>query len=435
VPSEDAVYEAAIARLERALTFGINPSLDGIRALMDALGMAEMACSCVQVTGTNGKTSVTRMTGALLTAHGYRTGAYTSPHLVSYTERITVDGRQIGKRRFAQYLTDVFDAADTIDRDFTEFELLTATALHAFRTKKVEFACLEVGMGGRWDATSVVDPAVAVITGVSLDHTERLGATREEIAADKAHIIKRRSFPVLGPGCQGVDHIFHERALSLGVPKVMTVGLGDDPDVTWRIVRRPRTPRGTLTVDVHGLRDYRVALHAPAYQAPNAAVAMAATGAAMFNVLDPDRANAALRSVTFPGRFEVLRTRPPLVIDGAHNPEAAVVLAAAIRDSFRDSPPAIVLGILADKDAEGIVRALADTAAFFVTTENGSPRCLPAGELAALVARVTGREVVAEPSLGKALAVAEARSGAAGVMVTGSLYTAGAVKAFVDGSL
>ncbi|HHJ98410.1 MAG TPA: bifunctional folylpolyglutamate synthase/dihydrofolate synthase, partial [Actinobacteria bacterium] len=178
MPSEDAVYEAAIARLERALTFGINPSLDGIRALMDALGMAEMACSCVQVTGTNGKTSVTRMTGALLTAHGYRTGVYTSPHLVSYTERITVDGRQIGKRKFAQYLTDVFDAADTMDREFTEFELLTATALHAFRAKKVEFACLEVGMGGRWDATSVVDPAVAVITGVSLDHTERLGATR-----------------------------------------------------------------------------------------------------------------------------------------------------------------------------------------------------------------------------------------------------------------
>jgi dihydrofolate synthase/folylpolyglutamate synthase len=428
VPSEDAVYEAAIARLERALTFGINPSLDGITALMQALGMDRTECPCVQVTGTNGKTSVTRMTGALLTAHGYRTGVYTSPHLVSYTERIVLEGRQIGKRKFAQYLTDVFDVADTMDREFTEFELLTATALHAFRAKKVEFACLEVGMGGRWDATSVVDPAVSVITGVSLDHTERLGATREEIAADKAHIIKRRSFPVLGPGCQGVDHIFHERALSLGIPKVMTVGLGEDPDVTWRVVRRPRTPRGTLTVDVHGLRDYRLALHAPAYQAPNVAVAMAAAGAAIFNVLDPDRANAAMRSVTFPGRFEVLRARPPLVIDGAHNPEAAAVLAGAIHDSFPDAKPVIVLGILADKDAEGIVSALAGSAAFFVTTENGSPRCLPARELAALVERVTGCETVAEPSLGSALAVAEARAGAAGVVVTGSLYTAGATK-------
>lgn len=431
MPSEDAVYEAAIARLERALTFGINPSLDGITALIHALGMDRTECPCVQVTGTNGKTSVTRMTGALLTAHGYRTGVYTSPHLVSYTERITVDGRQTGKRQFARYLSDVFDAADTIDREFTEFELITATALHAFRTKKVEFACLEVGMGGRWDATSVVDPVVAVITGVSLDHTERLGGTREEIAADKAHIIKRRSFPVLGPGCQGVDHIFHERALSLGIPKVMTVGLGEDPDVTWRVVRRPRTPRGTLTVDVHGLRDYRVALHAPAYQAPNAAVAMAATGAAMFNVLDPDRANAALRSVSFPGRFEVLRARPPLVIDGAHNPEAAAVLAGAIRDSFPDAKPAIVLGILADKDAEGIVSALADSAAFFVITENGSQRCRPAGELATLVERLTGREAIVEPSLGSAIAMAEARSGAAGVVVTGSLYTAGATKALV----
>lgn len=433
--SEDAVYEAAIARLERALTFGINPSLDGIRALTHALGMTEMACSCVQITGTNGKTSVTRMTGALLTAHGYRTGVYTSPHLVSYTERIVVDGRRVGKRQFATYLADVFDAADTIDHEFTEFELLTATALHAFRASKVEFACLEVGMGGRWDATSVVDPSVAVITGVSLDHTDRLGGTREEIAADKAHIITRRSFPVIGPGCAGVEHVFLDRAFSLGHSRVMTVGLGETPDVTWRLVRRPRRPDGTLTMDVHGLRDYRVALHAPAYQAPNVAVAMAAAGAAISNVMDPDRADAALRSMTFPGRFEVLRTPPPLVIDGAHNPGAADVLADAIRDSFQDSPPGIVLGILADKDAEGIVRALGDVAAFFVTTENGSPRCLPAGELAAVARRVTDREVFAEPSLGKALTIAETRSGSAGVVVTGSLYTAGAAKAFVGGSL
>lgn len=215
---------------------------------------------------------------------------------------------------------------------------------------------------------------------------------------------------------------------------MVTVGLGEKPDVTWRVVRRPRTPRGTLTVEVNGLRDYRVTLHAPAYQAPNVAVAMTAAGAAISNVLEPGQANAALRSATFPGRFEVLRTRPPLVIDGAHNPEAAAVLAGAIRDAFPDAAPAIVLGILADKDAEGIVRALADTAALFVTTENGSPRCLPAGELAMLVERVTGRETVAEPSPGSALAIAESRSGAAGVVVTGSLYTAGAVKALAGGS-
>lgn len=428
----DASYALALERLGQALTFGIHPSLDGIRDLTEALGCPERECRCVQVTGTNGKTSVTRMTGALLTAHGYRTGVYTSPHLVSYTERITIDGEPLSESVFAAVLNDVFDVADSLERDFTEFELLTAAALHAFHLNKVEFACLEVGMGGRWDATSVVDPTVAVITGVALDHTERLGTTREAIAEDKAHIITARSVPIIGPGCDGVEHIFEARALSLGHPRVMRVGLAEDDDVHWSIVRCPHTPGGTLTLDINGVRDYRVSIHAPAYQASNVALAMAAAGAALFNVLDPTAVDAALRPMTFPGRFELLRRDPPLVLDGAHNPDAAAVLASAIRDSFRHELPVIVLGVLTDKDVEGIVRALADVASVFVATENGSPRCLPAAELAEVVLSVTGNRAIVAPDLHDALAVARERGDVAGVVVTGSLYTAGAVKALGD---
>lgn len=427
--TDDADYASTIERLQGALQFGINPSLEGIRELVSALGCPERECRCVQVTGTNGKTSVTRITGALLTAHGYRTGVYTSPHLVSYTERIEIDGEPLSEADFVRVFADVFDVADGLDREFTEFELLTAGALHAFRLHNVEFACLEVGMGGRWDATSVVDPAVAVVTGVALDHTDRLGSTREEIALDKAHIITATSIPIIGPGCQGVEGIFLERALSLGHPRVFRVGVGDDPDVTWTVVRRPRVPGGTLTLDVSGLRDYRIGVHAPAYQAANVAIAMGAAGAALFNVLDPEVTDRALRAMTFPGRFQVLRSEPPLVIDGAHNPDAAAVLSSAIHDSFSGGLPVLVLGVLRDKDAEGIVRALAGAGSAFVATENGSPRCMPAAELADLISRVVGTAATASPEIREALRVADVLSAGRGVVVSGSLYTAGAVKA------
>lgn len=183
-----------------------------------------------------------------------------------------------------------------------------------------------------------------------------------------------------------------------------------------------------MTLDVHGVGQYRVTIHAPAYQASNIALALAATGATLGNVSDPGAVDTALRTMTFPGRFELLRREPPLVLDGAHNPDAARVLSSAIRDSFRQGLPVIVLGILADKDAEGIVRALASSASAFVATENGSPRCLAAGELAALIVRVTGRETLVVPDLREAIAVSRQHAGVSGVVVTGSLYTVGAVK-------
>ena len=423
-------YKQAVARLGEAMMFGINPSLDGIRALTDALGNPQGSFKCIQVTGTNGKTSVTRVAAAALIANGYRAGAYTSPHLVSYTERIEVDGKPVSEDEFAAAIAEACAAADSLAGSFTEFELLTAAALWLFRERRVQYACLEVGMGGRWDATSVVSPVVAVITGVALDHTDRLGTTREEIAADKACIIKPGSVAIIGPGCVGVEDILLARAAEVGAPAIRVAER--DAEVTYRIIRRPRRLNGPLTLQMDAMRvmpPFR--LYAPSYQAPNVVMGVSAVGAATWAICDVPALQAALCKLTFPGRFEVLSTEPPLVIDGAHNPEAAGVLAGAIAEVFGANKPTVVLGVLADKDVGGIVRALAPVASAFIATENTSRRCASASDVANVIERVTGVRALAEPSLHSALAVAG--QGGQGVVVTGSLYTAGETRALLLG--
>lgn len=435
-------FAHALGRLKTALQFGIHPSLDGIRALCAVLGDPQDAYPCIQVAGTNGKTSVARMIGAILRAHGCRTGVYTSPHLVSYVERIEIDGVPVSEADFGRALGHALDAADVSNRHaaetlgvhaselevaFTEFELLTAAALWLFSELRLDWAVLEVGMGGRWDATSVVTPAVSVVTGVSLDHTERLGTTREEIAADKAHVIKVGSHAVLGPGCAGVERVLLDRALAVGAPTVR-VGQGEH-DVTWELRARPGMPGGATVLDVIGTlgRYEGLELRAPSYQAPNLATAVAAAEVALGRPLDAAVLRAAAREMRFPGRFELLRVDPPLVIDGAHNPEAADVLAGAIVEAFGAQRPVIVLGVLSDKDAEGIVCALAPIAARFVCTQPDSSRARPAAALAEIVREVTGEAPDVAPTVRQALTVVAA----AAAVVTGSLYAAGEARALL----
>jgi len=437
-------FAAAIRELEAALKFGIDPSLDGIRALTEAMGRPQDSFASVQTTGTNGKSSTTRLVAALLAAEGVCTAAYTSPHLESYTERIELGGAPVSEGDFALAMTAAVDAAAAVGggaHSFTEFELLTAAALWLMRERGVDVACLEVGMGGRWDSTSVVDPSVAVITGVGLDHTERLGSTVEAIAADKAQIIKPGASVVLGPGTADVAGIFLERAAGFGLhPRFVAEDGAASPvdealTVRYVLRRRPDRPSGTLALDVRGIHAEYVGLEltAPAYQAPNVATAIAAAECALGRALDADFARGALVAITFPGRFELLATAPPFVIDGAHNPQAAAVLAAAILDAWPGdrSRPLCVLGVLTDKDAEGIVRALAPAVDGFVVTQPDSPRARDAADLAAIVEYATGSWPEIKPDLADAIAHARGRAGARGVIVTGSLYTAGQARALL----
>ena len=439
--------------LEHTLQFGIHPSLDGIRALTFALGRPQDSFAAVQVTGTNGKSSTTRLIAAIVAAEGLRAGAYTSPHLESYTERVEIDGAPVSEADFASAVSEAMEAARRLgdetrvaeDSDtagtFTEFELLTAAALSLMREKHVDVACLEVGMGGRWDATSVVDPAVAVITGVGLDHIERLGPTLDAIAHDKSHIIKPGSSVVLGPGTWPVVDVFLGRCARLGLHPRFVAEVGHDsavPEaatVRYSVRQHPDRPGGALVVDVRGIHeDYRgLELAAPSYQAPNVAVAVAAAECVLGRALTLENVRSALAGMGFPGRFELMCAEPPVVLDGAHNPQAATVLAGAIAEAWPDpnARPWCVLGVLEDKDAEGIVTELAPVVDRFVATQSHSPRARDAGDLAGIVEHATGAWPEIVPDLEEAVGHACAHAGAHGVVVTGSLYTVGEARGFL----
>jgi dihydrofolate synthase/folylpolyglutamate synthase len=438
-------YPHAIAALTGALRFGVHPSLDGIRALTDAMGRPQDSFASVQITGTNGKSSTTRMVAALVASQGLASAAYTSPHLESYTERIEVGGAAVSESDFARAVSAACDAADAGAglEAFTEFELLTASALWLLRERSVDVACLEVGMGGRWDATSVVDPAVAVVTGVGLDHTERLGSTVEAIAADKARIIKPGASVVLGPGTAEVADVFLDRCAEFGLhPRFVAEADAVSPvqeelTVRYDVRRRPDRPGGALRVHVRGIHaDYgELELTAPSYQAANAATAIAAAECALGRALDVDATRRALLAMRFPGRFEVMVADPPVVIDGAHNPQAAAVLAEAVAEAWPDTGrrPWCVLGILADKDAEGIARALAPFVRRFVVTRPAAARALEVEVLARRVEAATGVRPQTAPDLTRAIPLALESAGEAGVLVTGSLYTAGEARTLLRG--
>lgn len=418
-------YEEASAYLKRARRFGIHPSLDGIRALMKALDRPQDALKAVQVGGTNGKSSTARMTAALISAHGHVTGLFTSPHMHEYREQVEVGGKPISPEAFAAAVTQVADAVPaaeaTLPEPLTEFELATATALVAFREAGCEWAVLEVGMGGRWDATSIAIPRVAVITGVGLDHTEHLGPTREDIAEEKAQIIREGAIAVLGPGVGGVLEVFLRRAGDQESRALCVRSDTDACEITFGVSRLPDRPGGNTVVAIETERaDYsEFAVAGPSYQAANLACAVAAAEAALGRRLDAEAARGALLAVRFPGRFELLSREPLVVADGAHNPEAATVLAGAIEESFGEERPVVVLGVLSDKDAEGIVSALAGVAAGFVATRSDSERALPELEVAKIVERTTGSLPPTRPSVAEAIDLAV--SVGSSVIVTGSI--------------
>ena len=430
--------DPGLAQVEQELTrrwpeSTMQPSLDRIAALTGLLGDPQHSVPSVHVTGTNGKTSTARMIDALLLETGLRTGRYTSPHLQSVTERICISGRPLDPERFTVIYNELVPYLDLVDaaqpHPLSFFEVLTAMAFAAFADAPVDVAVLEVGLGGRWDATNVVDAAVAVVTPIALDHQRWLGETIAAIAGEKSGIIKPGALAILAAQPLAAAQVLLRHAVEVGA-SVAREGL------EFGVLERT-VAVGGQQLHLRGLAGDYPAVLLPLYgahQASNAACALAAVEAFTGGSdLDPELVRAGFAAVRSPGRLEVLRRRPTILVDAAHNPAGAQALAAAVAEAFSFERIIGVVGVLADKDVREMLVVLESTIDVIVVTESSSPRALAAGALAVRAVEVFGAErVEVVPRLDDALEVAmqladDAGLGAGGaaVLVTGSIVTVG----------
>jgi dihydrofolate synthase/folylpolyglutamate synthase len=412
----------------------IDPSLERITDLLDMLGNPQHGYPVIHVGGTNGKTSTARMIDQLLRELNLRTGRFTSPHLQSVNERISIDGEPISDELFVRTFSELEPYLDLVDARhevrLSYFEAVTAMAYAAFADAPVDVAVVEVGMGGAWDATNVADGKVAVLAPISIDHAEYLGDTVEAIAEEKAGIIKPGSLAILGGQPAAAAEILLARVAEVGATLARE-------GVEFGVRSREMAVGGQLLA-LQGLtgpyEDVFLPLHG-AHQAENAAMALAAVEAFVGGGregIDPDAVRAAFSRVTSPGRLEVLRRGPVVLVDAAHNPAGAQALAATLAEEFAATTLVAVLAILADKDAAGILEALEPVVQSVVLTTNSSPRCMPPDELLPVALDIFGddRVVRATPlpeaiDVGLALAERDASFGGHGVIVTGSVITAG----------
>jgi dihydrofolate synthase/folylpolyglutamate synthase len=428
----------------------IDPSLTRISALMDVLGSPQRGYPSIHIAGTNGKTSVARMVDALLRALHRRTGRTTSPHLQSAVERIAIDGTPISPAQYVATYRDIEPYVQMIDQQseaaggppMSKFEVLTAMAFAAFADAPVDVAVVEVGLGGRWDATNVINAPVAVITPISIDHVEYLGDDIAGIAAEKAGIITQAEGPV--------DTV---AVIARQVPEVMEVLLAQAvragaqvarEDSEFAVLNRQVAVGGQL-LQLQGLggvySDIYLPLHGE-HQAHNAAVALAAVeaffGAGAQRQLDVDAVRAGFAEATSPGRLERMRSAPTVFIDAAHNPAGAAALARALADEFDFRFLVGVVSVLADKDVGGILAALEPVLDRIVVTHNGSPRALDVQSLALAAEQRFGPErVISAEDLRDAIdtatalvddAAVEADASGTGIVITGSVVTAGAAR-------
>ncbi|MBW3662673.1 MAG: bifunctional folylpolyglutamate synthase/dihydrofolate synthase [Actinobacteria bacterium] len=434
--AEELAFDAALADLERRVPTRMLPDLERITALADLMGDPQRSYPSIHITGTNGKTSVARMTTALLSALGVATGTYTSPHLQSIRERLSVAGRPIDEWRFGEVHAELAPLVGLVDADrpdpddhVTYFELLTAMAYWWFADLPVEVGVFEVGMGGTWDATNLVRGDVAVLTTIDVDHRE-LGATPAEVAREKVGIIKPGATVVSGQQAADVMRIVRDAAAAAGAGVLVA---GEDFDVLER-----RVAVGgqvvTLRVGDRVVRELVLPLFG-AYQATNAAVALAAFAAFHrdgFADLADEVIRDALGAVRTPGRLEVVSRDPTVLLDGAHNPHGARATAAAVEEAFTFRNLVLVAACLQDKDIAGILAPFAEIANHVVVTAAPSARGASAAEMSA-AARTTwsGSGVIVEVAddLERALDMATGVAGEGdGVLVTGSLYTVGAAR-------
>ncbi|MBC7246941.1 MAG: bifunctional folylpolyglutamate synthase/dihydrofolate synthase [Actinobacteria bacterium] len=428
-------FREAEEYLDRRSRFGIKPGLDRIRPLLERLGNPQLAYPSIHITGTNGKTSVARMVSSILGVGGRRVARYTSPHLQSVTERICVDGRPVSEREFAALLEAVIPAVEETDAEtgdpLTYFEVTTAMAFLHFARRKVDLAVAEVGLGGRWDATNLVRSRVQVITRVAYDHMDVLGDTLEEIAFEKAGIIKEGSVVITAVDHPGSFRVIEEACREKGSDLKI---FGKDFHLLYNLTYGVETGKIGQVVGVRGLLREYGDLYLPLlgeHQGVNAACAVAACEAYAGSARDLSltEVEAGLRRVTSPGRLEVVSLHPLVLLDGAHNPDGAERLAQVIANDLDFERLVLVIGILEDKDMRRILEVLLPLADTVVVTQSSEERAAPARRLAALV-REMGRDCVVVEDLREAVKFARTLAAVTDmVCVTGSLYTVGEARA------
>jgi dihydrofolate synthase / folylpolyglutamate synthase len=434
--------------ISRRPEHSVDLALDRMVELVGLLGDPQRAAPVIHVTGTNGKTSTARMIDALLRGRGLRTGRFTSPHLVSIRERIVIDGASIDPERFVAAYDEILPYVRLVDERhpvaMSFFEVLTGMAFATFADTPVDVMILEVGVGGRLDCTNVADGAVAVITPIAIDHTRLLGSTIEEIAAEKAGIIKPGSVAVLAQQPLAAAEVLLRHCAEVGAA-VAREG------VEFGVLSREQAVGGQQLA-LRGLRGSYEDLFLPlfgAHQAGNAACALAAAEAfagvsdgtvsdgtvAAEATIDADLVREAFAGVRSPGRLEVLRRSPTIMIDAAHNPAGMAATAAAVQEAFTFRHLTGVFAASGDKDVPGMLAELEPLIDEIVVTRNSSDRSMEAGETAELAAEIFGEDRVrVADRLDDAIETAVALVDEAltdelptggGVLVTGSVITAG----------
>lgn len=419
----------------------IEPSLDRILALVDALGSPHLTYPTIHIAGTNGKTTTARMIDQLLANLGYRVGRYTSPHLESFTERISIKGEPISGLEMIKTYEDIHLYLDLIDsrqlHPISYFEALTAMAFVAFAEHPVDIAVIEAGMGGQWDATNVISSQVSVMTPIGLDHMEYLGNTLEAIAQTKAGIFKPESNVVLAaqsaqvakvllaqvakvsaqPFRQGVEFSLKNRALAVGGQLLSIQGVHGDYD--------------EIFLPLYGN-----------HQGNNAAVALAAVEVFAGVKLDTELVQDAFSKVSSPGRCEIVYKDPTVIIDAAHNPHGASAIANTLNTEFDFELVVGVVAVLADKDVAGILKNLSATLDYLVITENGSTRAMNKDQLAKIASQYFKAEQVEiigdmnsaiTYAIEKVALFNQVNDGVAAVVITGSVATAGMARSIIRG--
>lgn len=410
----------ALSYLNGAGMFGVEPSLRRIRALLSLLGDPQKKLKFVHIAGTNGKGSCAVMTASVLKAAGYRTGLYTSPYLYRFNERMQINGKLIEDEPLCRCTAAVKEKAEKLEEKPTGFELMTAVALLWFAEEKCDIAVLEVGLGGRFDATNAIDtPECSVIMNIGLDHTAILGDTVEKIAAEKAGIIRENCPCVLYEQEKSVEDVIASRCRELSAPLIKADFTQIAP-VFDSLEGQAFTYRGEMyALSLLGLHQLR-----------NAAVVTEITEVLKKRGwrLSPEDVEHGLYAAGWPGRFELCREEPDFVVDGGHNPQCAETVAENLLHYYPDTRRVLLMGVMRDKDYESLADILAPCADEFVTVTPDNPRALGAAELAAVLEKY-GKPVTVCESVGEAVDTARELAGEDGmVCAVGSLYLAGAVR-------